>query len=68
MDIPSSHSTSASIAEILQMVRMVGALVGCADRGDKLAADLELEIDSIRAAERASRYARASTLKNGTSR
>ena len=39
-----------SIAEILQMVRMVGALVGCAERGDKLAADLELEIDSIRAA------------------
>jgi iron complex transport system substrate-binding protein len=39
-----------SITEILQMIRMVGALVGCAERGDKLAADLELEIDSIRAA------------------
>ena len=39
-----------SIAEILQMIRMLGALVGCADRGDALAADLELEIDSIRAA------------------
>ena len=39
-----------SIAEILQMIRMVGALVGCTDRGDKLAADLDLEIDSIRAA------------------
>ena len=39
-----------SIAEILQMIRMVGALVGCADRAEALAADLELEIDSIRAA------------------
>ena len=39
-----------SIAEILQMIRMVGALVGCAARAEALAADLELEIDSIRAA------------------
>jgi iron complex transport system substrate-binding protein len=39
-----------SIAEILQMVRMVGALVGCAQRADVLAADLELEVDSVRAA------------------
>ena len=39
-----------SIAEILQMIRMVGALVGCADRADALAGNLELEIDSIRAA------------------
>ena len=39
-----------SIAEILQMIRMVGALVGCADRADALAANLELELDSIRAA------------------
>ncbi len=28
-----------SIAEILQMIRMVGALVGCADRADALAAE-----------------------------
>ena len=39
-----------SISEILQMIRVVGALVGCADRADSLAASLELEIDSIRAA------------------
>ena len=39
-----------SIAEILQMIRMLGALVGCADRAAALAASLELELDSIRAA------------------
>jgi iron complex transport system substrate-binding protein len=39
-----------SIAEILQMIRVLGALVGCADRADALARTLELEIDSIRAA------------------
>ena len=39
-----------SIAEILQMIRMVGSLVGCADRAEALAANLELELDSIRAA------------------
>jgi iron complex transport system substrate-binding protein len=39
-----------SIAEILQMIRMLGALVGCASRAETLAADLELELDSIRAA------------------
>jgi iron complex transport system substrate-binding protein len=39
-----------SIAEILQMIRMLGGLVGCADRAEALAANLELEIDSIKAA------------------
>jgi iron complex transport system substrate-binding protein len=39
-----------SIPEILQMIRMVGAMVGCADRANALAANLELEIDSVRAA------------------
>jgi iron complex transport system substrate-binding protein len=38
-----------SIAEILQMIRVVGALVGCAGKAEQLAAALELEIDSIRA-------------------
>src|SRR4030095_8344389 len=38
------------ISEILQMIRMVGGLVGCVDRAEALAAGLELEIDSIRAA------------------
>jgi iron complex transport system substrate-binding protein len=39
-----------SVAEILQMIRILAALVGCADRGNALAASLELEIDSVRAA------------------
>jgi iron complex transport system substrate-binding protein len=39
-----------SIGEILQMIRMLGSLVGCSGRAEALAADLELEIDSIRAA------------------
>jgi iron complex transport system substrate-binding protein len=39
-----------SIAEILQMIRMLGSLVGCSGRAEALAADLELELDSIRAA------------------
>lgn len=39
-----------SVAEILQMIRMVGSLVGCAERAESLAANLELELDSVRAA------------------
>jgi iron complex transport system substrate-binding protein len=39
-----------SIAEILQMIRMLGGLIGCVDRAEALAANLELEIDSIKAA------------------
>jgi iron complex transport system substrate-binding protein len=39
-----------SVAEILQMIRMLGAMIGCAGRAEALAADLELEIDSVRAA------------------
>jgi iron complex transport system substrate-binding protein len=39
-----------SIAEILQMIRMLGALVGCAERAEALASNLELELDSVRAA------------------
>ena len=39
-----------SVAEILQMIRMLAALIGCADRGNALASGLELEIDSVRAA------------------
>jgi iron complex transport system substrate-binding protein len=37
-----------SVAEILQMVRIVGALVGCADKGDALASRLEAGLDDIR--------------------
>jgi iron complex transport system substrate-binding protein len=39
-----------SVAEILQMIRIVGALVGRADKGDALALQLERGLDDIRAA------------------
>jgi iron complex transport system substrate-binding protein len=39
-----------SVAEILQMIRIVGALVGRADAGDALASRLEAGLDKIRAA------------------
>lgn len=39
-----------SVAEILQMIRIVGALVGCADKGDALASHLERGLDEIRSA------------------
>jgi iron complex transport system substrate-binding protein len=42
-----------SVAEILQMVRMLGGLIGCADRAEALAARLERGLDDMR--ERASR-------------
>ncbi len=45
-----------SIAEILQMVRMVGALVGCADRAAALAETFERGLDDVRA--RAARLSR----------
>jgi iron complex transport system substrate-binding protein len=38
-----------SVAEILQMIRVVGALVGCADKGHALASQLEQGLDDIRA-------------------
>lgn len=39
-----------SVAGILQMIRMVGALVGAADRADALAQRLESGLDAVRAA------------------
>jgi iron complex transport system substrate-binding protein len=45
-----------SVAEILQMIRMLGGLIGCADRADTLAATLERGLDEIR--DRASRLSR----------
>ena len=42
-----------SVAEILQMIRMLGALVGCAEKADVLAAGMERTIESIRGAARA---------------
>ena len=38
-----------SVAEILQMIRIVGALVGRADAGDALATTMEAGLDEIRA-------------------
>jgi iron complex transport system substrate-binding protein len=38
-----------SVAEILQMIRIVGALVGRADAGDALASRMETGLDAIRA-------------------
>jgi iron complex transport system substrate-binding protein len=38
-----------SVQEILQMIRVLGAMVGCGDRADALAADLERGLDGIRA-------------------
>jgi iron complex transport system substrate-binding protein len=37
-----------SVAEILQMIRIVGALVGCADKAHALAADIARGLESIR--------------------
>jgi len=42
-----------SVAEILQMIRIVGALVGCADRAHRLADELDRGLDAIRAASAA---------------
>jgi iron complex transport system substrate-binding protein len=43
-----------SVAEILQMIRMLGGLIGCADRAEALAGTLEDGLEEIRA--RASRF------------
>jgi len=37
-----------SVAEILQMIRMLGGLIGCVDRADALVTDLERQLQSIR--------------------
>jgi iron complex transport system substrate-binding protein len=39
-----------SVAEILQMIRMVGALVGCTERAHALASRLEMDLDFFRRA------------------
>jgi iron complex transport system substrate-binding protein len=49
-----------SVAEILQMIRIVGALVGRADKGDALALRLEQGLDEIRTA--AARFPRRPTV------
>src|SRR6185436_4996839 len=37
-----------SVLEILQMIRMLGGLIGCADRAETLAAGLERDLESLR--------------------
>ena len=44
-----------SVAEILQMIRMLGGLVGVAERADALASRLETDLDEIRRAAAATR-------------
>jgi iron complex transport system substrate-binding protein len=39
-----------SVPEILQMIRMLGGLIGCSDRADALALRLEADLDRVRAA------------------
>jgi iron complex transport system substrate-binding protein len=45
-----------SVVEILQMIRMLGGLIGCAERAEALASSLEADLDRIR--EQSSRLAR----------
>jgi iron complex transport system substrate-binding protein len=45
-----------SVAEILQMIRMLGGLVGCTNRAEELAATLESGLDRIR--QEAARFTR----------
>ena len=45
-----------SVVEILQMVRLLGGIVGAAERGDAIAQQLERDLDLIRASAR--RFAR----------
>src|SRR4029077_10545308 len=45
-------------AEILQTIRVVGALVGCADKGDALASELERGLDEIAGRSQARRRPR----------
>jgi iron complex transport system substrate-binding protein len=44
-----------SVDEILRMIRMLGGLVGCADRAEALASSLERELETIR--EKGARFA-----------
>ena len=39
-----------SVPDILQMIRMLGGLIGCSDRADELASRLEADVDHVRAA------------------
>jgi len=47
---PVTFFNQRSVAEILQVIRVLGGLVGYADRAEALATTLELELDAVRAA------------------
>src|SRR5437763_5565984 len=47
--IPVVTFNQRSVGEILQMIRMLGGLVGCQPRAEELAAELEARLDRIRA-------------------
>ncbi len=47
--IPVVTFNQRSVAEILQMIRMLGGLVGCQDRAEQLVAQFESGLDGIRA-------------------
>ena len=57
-----------SVAEILQMIRMLGGLVGCQAEAERLAERLEADLERIRASASRFRHARACSSRNGTSR
>ena len=57
-----------SVAEILQMIRVVGAIVGAAAKGEALARELEAGLDSIRASAAQLPRGRACSSKSGTIR
>jgi iron complex transport system substrate-binding protein len=52
LGVPVFVFNQRSVAEILQMIRMVGAIVGCADRSDALASAFERDLDAMRGASR----------------
>ena len=51
--LPVFSFNQRSIAEILQMIRVLAGLVGCEARGQALAAELELGLDDIRQSAKA---------------
>src|SRR5438445_9006892 len=46
--IPVVVFNQRTIAEILQMIRMLGGLIGCQEKAERLACDLEARLDRIR--------------------
>ena len=57
-----------TVAEILQMIRMLGGLVGCQVDAERLASALEADLDRIRTSAARFRRGCACSSRNGTSR